>query len=254
MTRAFAADSLTVLVFDDGASLARRAADDAAAVLRDALAARTHANVLFASGNSQIAFLDELVRRPLDWGRVRGFHMDEYVGIPASHPASFRRYMRERVVARVPMQSFHLIEGDAPDPEGEAERYAALLRAQPIDLCCLGVGENGHLAFNDPPYADFADPRPVKIVELDTASRRQQVDEGHFASIDEVPTRAITVTIPTLLGADRLLAIVPESRKAPAVQAMLEGPVGTACPASVLRSQPHATLYLDRDAASLLRP
>ena len=142
--------------------------------------------------------------------------------------------------------------GDTGDAEAEARRYADLLRAHPLDLCCCGIGENGHLAFNDPPVADFDDPLDVKIVALDDASRRQQVAEGHFATVDDVPTHAITVTIPALLRAGRVLAIVPEMRKAAPVQAALEGPISTACPASFLRTQPHATLYLDADSASLL--
>jgi glucosamine-6-phosphate deaminase len=160
--------------------------------------------------------------------------------------------MRERIAARIPVREFHYLHGDAPDAAAEAQRYAALLDDHPLDLCCLGIGENGHLAFNDPPVADFDDPLDVKIVELDDDCRRQQVGEGHFASFDDVPARAITVTIPALLRAKCVLAIVPEARKAPPVAAALEGPVTTACPASILRRQPHARLYLDAESASLL--
>jgi glucosamine-6-phosphate deaminase len=206
---------------------------------------------MFATGNSQLAFLDALVREPgVEWGSVVGFHMDEYVGIPADHPASFRRYLRERLVERVPIGAFHFIDGDAPDPGAECHVYAELLRAHPLDLCCLGIGENGHLAFNDPPVADFDDPLDVKIVDLDDACRRQQVGEGHFPDVDAVPLRAVTVTIPALLHAGTVLAIVPEARKRTAVRRALEEPVSTACPASILRSQPHAVLHLDADSAS----
>jgi glucosamine-6-phosphate deaminase len=190
--------------------------------------------------------------REVDWRAVRAFHMDEYVGLPPTHSASFQRYMRERVASQLPVKEFHYLTGDAPDPEHEAARYEALLRAYPLDLCCAGIGENGHLAFNDPPVADFDDPRDVKVVALEPESRRQQVGEGHFATIDDVPKYAITVTIPALLRAGRVLVIAPELRKAKAVNEALYGPITTACPASILRRQPNATLYLDASSSTLL--
>jgi glucosamine-6-phosphate deaminase len=244
--------SLTVHV-DDVDEMARDAAVDAAEALRAAIAARGEANVMLATGNSQLAFLVELVQMPdLAWDRVRAFHMDEYVGLAPSHSASFQRYMRERVAARLPFLEFNYLAGDAPDAEAEAARYEALLRAHPLDLCCAGIGENGHLAFNDPPVADFDDPRDVKVVALEPASRHQQVGEGHFATIDDVPTHAITVTIPALLRAYRLVVIVPEARKAAPVRDALYGPISTACPASILRGQANATLYLDLESSALL--
>lgn len=253
MSATFAIEQLTVRVLDDVTDLARAAAGDAALVLARAIEERGEAAVMLATGNSQLAFLAELATRAdLDWARVTAFHMDEYVGLPASHPASFQRYMRERVALWLPLREFHYLRGDTPDPVGEANRYAALLRAHPLDLCCLGIGENGHLAFNDPPVADFEDPLDVKVVALDLACRLQQVGEGHFASLDDVPLRAITVTIPALLRAHRVLAIVPEARKREPVRAALTGPVTTLCPASILRRQPHATLYLDDESSSLL--
>lgn len=246
-------DSLRVEVFDDLAALASRAADDAASSIADAIRQRGVASVMLATGNSQLAFLDALAARgDVDWTRVVGFHMDEYLGMDPAHPASFRRYMRERVVGRVHPREFHEIAGDAPDPEAECERYAALLRTHPLDLCCLGIGENGHLAFNDPAVADFDDPRDVKIVELDATCRGQQVGEGHFPTLDDVPHRAITVTIPALLRAGHVVAIVPEARKAEPVRRALRGEITTACPASALRRHPHATLYLDPGSASKL--
>jgi len=211
--------------------------------------------VMLATGNSQLDFLAVLVTyTDIDWSRVTAFHMDEYVGLPPTHSASFQKYMRERVAARLPFRAFHYLQGDTGDAQAEADRYAALLHAHPLDLTCCGIGENGHLAFNDPPVADFEDPVAVKIVALEPASRRQQVAEGHFPTIDDVPTHAITVTIPALLRAARVLAIVPEARKAVPVRDALEGPISTACPASYLRTQPHATLYLDAESASLLTP
>jgi glucosamine-6-phosphate deaminase len=255
MSRLLEFDALTVHTAFDVDEMARDAAVDAAAFLRAVIDERAEANVMLATGNSQLMFLAELVQIPdVAWDRVRAFHMDEYVGLEPSHSASFQRYMRERVAAHLPVMEFHYLAGDAPDPEAEAARYEALLRTHPLDLCCAGIGENGHLAFNDPPVADFDDPRDVKVVPLDEASRRQQVGEGHFATIDDVPTHAITVTIPALLRAHRVLVIVPEARKARAVRAALYGEISTACPASTLRRQSNATLYLDPESSALLDP
>jgi glucosamine-6-phosphate deaminase len=246
-------DALTVKVFDGIDALARDAAINAADAIRGAIDARGEANVMLATGNSQLAFLAELVKiDDVAWSHVRAFHMDEYVGLPASHSASFQRYMRERVATQLPVKEFHYLTGDTGDAEAEARRYEGLLRAHPLDVCCCGIGENGHLAFNDPPFADFADPRAVKVVALEEVSRRQQVGEGHFASLSDVPTHAITVTIPALLAATRVLVIVPEARKAKPVHDALYGPVTTACPASVLRESPNATLYLDDESSALL--
>jgi glucosamine-6-phosphate deaminase len=244
---------LVVDVASDGLELGRMAADDAEATIASALAHRGEANVMLATGNSQLAFLAELVRRPVDWSRVVVFHMDEYLGMGGDHPASFGRYIRERVADVVRPKATHYVDGCNPGGgEAECSRYAALLGEHPVDLCCLGIGENGHLAFNDPPVADFADALDVKVVELDEACRRQQVGEGHFATMADVPTHAITVTIPALLRAGRVLAIVPEARKAEAVRRALVGPVGTACPATALRSCGHARLLLDAGSASRL--
>ncbi len=245
-------DRLRVEVHPDGDALARAAAADVAALLVKAVGERGRANAMFATGNSQLAFIDALVALPgIPWGNMTLFHMDEYVGAGPDHPAGFRRWIRERIADRVPAGAAHYIDGLA-DPGAECERYAALLRSHPIDVCVLGIGENGHLAFNDPPVADFADPRDVKVVELDVACRRQQVGEGHFASIEAVPTHAITVTVPALLRAGAVCAVVPEQRKAQPVRDALIGPVSTACPASALRTAAHATLYLDAESASLL--
>jgi glucosamine-6-phosphate deaminase len=244
-------DRLTVQIYETDEELARAAAAAAAGAIHAAVQARGVANVMFATGNSQLAFLDALTARTdVDWSAVVGFHMDEYVGISAAHPASFRRYLRERLVDHTHPRAFHSVEGDAPDPEQECARYGALLRAHPLDLCCLGVGENGHLAFNDPPVADFADPRAVKVVELDEPCRRQQVGEGHFPTLGDVPPSAITVTIPALLRARQVQAVVPDDRKRAAVRAALTGSITTACPASALRTHPDATLYLDEQSAA----
>src|SRR5205807_5217746 len=179
------------------------------------------------------------------------FHMDEYVGVGPDHPAGFRHWIHDRIEARAHPRATHYLDGLAP-PEAECRRYAGLLLDHPLDLCCAGIGENGHLAFNDPPVADFDDPRDVKIVALEPASRRQQVAEGHFAAIGDVPTHAITVTIPALLRAGRVLVIAPEARKAKPVHEALYGPVTTSCPASILRRQSNAALYLDAESSALL--
>lgn len=233
--------------------MARAAADTAAEVLRDAVARNGTANAMFATGNSQLAFVDALVAPTTDipWGKIVLFHMDEYVGIGPEHPASFQRWIRDRIDERTRPRAAHYLDGLARTDE-ECRRYAVLLGSHPLDLCCLGIGENGHLAFNDPPTADFEDDHDVKVVLLDGACRRQRVDEGHFATDDDVPAHAITVTIPALLRAGRVLAIVPEARKAAPVRAALQGPISTSCPASILQRAPHATIFLDPESASSL--
>jgi glucosamine-6-phosphate deaminase len=249
----FSADDLIVQIHPSIEHLARAAADAAADHLRLTLGQQDHATVILASAASQVRFLEHLTSLPgIDWSRISLFHMDEYLGIADSHPASFRRFLREHVQLRVQPNAFHFLAGDADQPLTECARYTALLRAQRIDLCCLGIGENGHLAFNDPPVADFNDPHVVKLVKLDEACRQQQVGEGAFPNLDAVPQFAYTLTIPTLCAARRILGIVPESRKAIAVQRALTGPIETACPASILRRQPHATLFLDVDSAAFL--
>lgn len=249
----FRVDQLEVRVFSSQAQLAQAAAAMAAQVLGESLSSRSSAAAILASANSQIAFVQALVaRKDIPWSRVTLFHMDEYLGISDQHPASFRRFMRERVEARLAPAHFHYLAGDADQPLDECDRYARLLAAQPIDLCCLGIGENGHIAFNDPPVADFADPRPVKLVKLDEACRQQQVGEGHYAALSEVPQYAFTLTIPTLCSARRMICIVPERRKARAVRDALCGPIHPACPASILRRQPHCVLMLDAESAAEL--
>jgi glucosamine-6-phosphate deaminase len=246
-------DAATVVVHPDTAGMARAAADEARAVLRAAVEARGEAHAMFATGNSQLAFVQALVHETEDvpWADIVVFHMDEYVGIGPDHPAGFQKWIRERIVEPAQPKAAYYV-GGLGDPEDECARYAGLLRQHPLDLCCLGIGENGHLAFNDPPVADFADPLDVKVVELDAGCRRQQVNEGHFPDLDAVPARAITVTVPALLRAGRVLAIVPEARKAEPVRAALTGPIASSCPASALRTIAHATVHLEPESARLL--
>jgi glucosamine-6-phosphate deaminase len=246
-------DAVTVNVHRDLAAMARAAADEAAAVMRAAAAARGVVHAMFATGNSQLDFVHALVQETdhVPWADTVVFHMDEYVGVGPDHPAGFQRWIRERIVEPAQPRAAYYVEG-LGDPEVECARYARLLRDHPLDLCCLGVGENGHLAFNDPPVADFDDPLDVKVVELEPACRLQQVHEGHFPDFDAVPTRAVTVTIPALLRAGRVLAVVPEARKAEPVRAALTGPIATVCPASVLRRATNAVIHLEPESAALL--
>jgi len=208
---------------------------------------------MFATGNSQLEFTDALVAmHGIPWNRVVLFHMDEYVGIPPDHPAGFAKWIRERIVDRVHPMTANLVDPTA-DPREECLRYSGLLTENPLDLCCLGIGENGHLAFNDPPGADLNDPEALRVVTLEQSCRLQQVNEGHFPDISSVPAQAITVTIPALLSAGRVIAIVPEARKAAPVAAALEGPISSDCPASALRTKPGASLHLDPGSAELLK-
>lgn len=248
-------EALRVEIHPDAAAMGEAAAAAAVETVRAAIAAHGKARVVLATGNSQLPLFAALgAAKDVDWGRVEVFHMDEYLGLDADHPASFRRFLREHVLDGLGVGAFHGIDGAPDRAEATMATYAAALRRAPIDLCCMGIGENGHLAFNDPPFARFDDDRMLRVVTLDDVSRRQQVGEGHFPDLAAVPERAITLTIPALLRARRVLVVVPEARKAEAVQRALEGPIETACPASILRTVEHATLYLDRDSAGRLRP
>jgi glucosamine-6-phosphate deaminase len=246
-------DKLPVEIYRDFDAAGYAAAATAAEILRIAVKVRGSANLILATGNSMLSFLNSLRKaNDIEWSKVRVFHMDEYVGMKADHPASFRRFLQEKIIDHVHPSEFFGINGDASDIEQECKRYSDLLNRYPSDLCCLGFGENGHLAFNDPPFANFNDPLWVKIVSLNVRSRLQQVGEGHFASLKDVPLRAITLTIPALLAARKVLGIVPEKRKAEAVKIALNGPISEDCPGSILRITEHARLFLDRDSASLL--
>ena len=243
---------MEIKVFSTQAELAASAARQAADALRRALHARGKAHVIAATGTSQFEFLEALVKAPgIDWSRTVFFHLDEYVGLPVTHPASFRRYLRERIVDKVRPGQFHFIEGDAPDPKAEAARVGALIKAHPIDVAFVGIGENGHLAFNDPP-ADFETKDPYLVVSLDEACRRQQLGEGWFPRLEDVPARAISMSIHQILDADEILCIVPDARKAKAVRDCLEGAVSPQHPASILQRHPNTTVYLDAASAALL--
>lgn len=233
--------------------MSRAAARHASRALREAIAARGRVRIVAATGASQVDFLAALTAAPdIDWRRVEMFHLDEYVGLPVDHPASFRKYLLDRLIRPTGMGRYHLLEG-----ERDAARAAALvgrqLSASPVDVAFVGIGENGHLAFNDPP-ADFTSDAPYLVVTLDAACRRQQVAEGWFASVDDVPARAISMSIRQILTSREIVCVVPDARKADAVRACLEGDVSPMAPASILRTHANATVYLDEGSASLLSP
>ena len=251
--RYYEVETLKVEVHPDSRAAGAAAAQAACKALIDLAQARESVGVIFATGASQFEILNELTRiAELPWNQIRGFHMDEYIGIAEDHPASFRRYLRERLTSKVRMKEFFEIDGSAPDPEKTSREYASELRSADPQLCFLGIGENGHLAFNDPPVADFADPLDAKIVKLDDVCRQQQMAEGWFASIDEVPEHAITLTIPALFRVPTLIVSVPGSRKEKIVRRTFEEFISTACPATILRTHPNATVYLDLESASEL--
>jgi glucosamine-6-phosphate deaminase len=244
-------EALAVNVFDDKDALAMVAAEQAAASIRRAIRARQHARIIAATGAAQFEFLEALTKAvDIDWRCVEMFHLDEYIGLPMSHPASFRRFLQERLIQKVGITNYHFLDGDT-DPSATIRRVGKALVAAPIDIAFVGIGENGHLAFNDPP-ADFETEEPYLIVNLDEACRLQQVGEGWFSSISETPKQAISMSIRQILKADEILAVVPDSRKAKAVQACLEGEIGPMAPASILRRHQNTTVYLDRNSAALL--
>ena len=244
-------EKLQAKVYVDRAALGRAAGEAAAAKLRELIATKP-VSVIFAAAPSQNEFLETLVAaKGIDWSRVTAFHMDEYVGLPGSAPQSFGRWLRDRIFDKVKPKTVHYLDGMAKDSGQECARYAALLKAAPPDITCMGIGENGHLAFNDPPVADFDDPKVVKVITLDVASRQQQVNDGCFDALDSVPKTAMTLTIPTLLSAPWIYCMVPGPRKAPAVKRTLDGEISTECPATILRRHERAVLFLDKDSASL---
>lgn len=246
----FTKDKLNVSVFDDSEEMGLAAAVAVSKTLHDIIDAKGFANLILATGASQFSFLKYLHQQEINWQKVNVFHLDEYKGLPESHPASFRKYLKERILQKVKPGAIYFLNGDAPDTDTEVMRYEELLKKHPVDVACIGIGENGHIAFNDPPVADFDDPKWVKVVELDEACRNQQLGEGWFPSLDEVPTHALSLTIPAIMSCKAISCVVPDERKADAVFHTLNDPITTKCPATILRRHPDALLYLDKYSAS----
>ena len=252
-SKSFYVDHLLVEVYASEMEMSESVAKITHQYLQNLLDKQDTVAILLATGNSQIRFLEALIAlEGIDWSRIILFHLDEYLGITSDHPASFRRYLLERVEEKVCPQQFYYIAGDTLQPIAECDRYTRLLENQPIDLCFLGIGENGHLAFNDPAVADFQDPAKVKLVKLDHVNRQQQVNTAYFANLADVPQYAFTVTISMICTAKKIICLAPATRKAQVVKTLLTGNITTNCPASILRQQPQATLFLDVNSASLL--
>ena len=251
MVKEFRVDRLSVQIFENKTELGRAAAETAGQYISDAIDKRGEAVIILATGASQFDFLNSLTEKPLDWQSIVAFHLDEYVGLPETHPASFRKYLRDRIIDKTGIGTYYLIQGDQTDPEAECRRLESLLDQYTVDAAFVGIGENGHLAFNDPP-ALFDEETKFKVVSLADTSRRQQIGEGWFSTMEEVPRQAITMTIPAIMESRAIICTVPEKRKAEAAKRMLMGEISPECPASILRKHPEATLFLDSDSASML--
>lgn len=245
-------EKLSVKIYDTRAEMGKAAAEDAAKRINAIIAEKGEANLVFAAAPSQNELLEGLLAADIDWSKVRGFHQDEYVGISDKEPAGFGNFLRRAIFDKVNFKELHYLLCDESATEAKCAEYTELLKKYPIDLIFLGFGENGHMAFNDPAVADFNDPKMIKVVELDDVCRQQQVNDGCFATINDVPKQAMTLTLSFIMSVPQAVCVVPNSRKANAVKNALRGEVTTACPASILRNHPNAALYLDKDSASLL--
>jgi glucosamine-6-phosphate deaminase len=245
---------MLIRVFNDKHTLGHAAAEQAATAIRRALSERGEARIIAATAASQLEFLYALTKAPsIDWSKVEAFHLDEYIGLPMTHPGSFRKMLMEQLINKTGIRRYHLLPGDAADPAAAIREASKNLASSPIDVAFLGIGENGHIAFNDPP-ADFNTEEPYIIVNLDEACRQQQVGEAWFADISQVPEQAISMSAKQILKAKEILAVVPDKRKAQAIKACFEGEISPMAPASILRRHPNATIYLDTNSASLLGP
>ena len=245
-------DKLNVKVYQTREEMGRAAAEEAAAAIRAAIAAKGEINMIFAAAPSQNEFLAHLIAdKSIDFTKINAFHMDEYIGLSPQAPQGFGNFLRERLFDRVPFKTVNTIDSTAADPEAECRRYAALLQAHPCDIVCMGIGENGHIAFNDPP-ADFDTEKPYLVIKLDEKCRRQQLGEGWFPTLADVPERAISMSCRQILKSKAIINTVPDKRKAEAVRGALEGPLTNLCPSSILRTHSDVATFLDRDSASLL--
>jgi len=252
MNRELKKDNLVIKIFETKDKLGEAAANSVAEKLKEAISGKGKANLILATGASQFQFLEHLQKQEIDWKKITVFHLDEYKGMPVTHPASFRKYLKERILDKVKPEKVYYLEGDADDIDSVLASYEELLRTHPVDVACIGIGENGHIAFNDPPVADFDDPKLVKVVELDEACRKQQLGEGWFPTFDDVPTHALSLTIPAIMNCKHISCVVPDERKAEAVFNTVNALISTACPATILRQHPDVILYLDSDSASKL--
>lgn len=250
MEKSFQIGNLAVNIYGETMAMGEAAANFVAEKLKNAIDERGGANLILATGASQFSFLAALQTKEIDWGKITVFHLDEYKGISDSHPASFRKYLKERILDQVAPKRIYFLNGDAEDLEGEITRYEKALTLHPIDIACIGIGENGHIAFNDPAVANFKDPKLVKVVELDEACRNQQLGEGWFPTFNDVPKQALSLTIPAIMGCRTISCVVPDERKAQAVYNALYNDINTNCPASILRMHQDTTLFLDKAAAS----
>tara|TARA_R100000935_G_C2842061_1_gene172014 strand:- start:16096 stop:16857 length:762 start_codon:yes stop_codon:yes gene_type:complete len=253
MEKSFRIENLSIEIYGQSKEMGAAAADYVTRKLNDAIVKKGGANLILATGASQFSFLEALQTKEIDWGRITVFHLDEYKGISESHPASFRKYLKERILNKVAPKKIYFLNGDAANLQLEIKNYEEALQAHPIDIACIGIGENGHIAFNDPAVADFQDPKLVKVVELDEACRNQQLGEGWFPSFDDVPKEAVTLTITAIMNCKAISCVVPDERKAQAVYNSLYGDISTSCPASILRTHPETVLFLDKASASLIK-
>ena len=245
---------MLIKVFNNKTALGRAAADQASTAIRRAISERGEARIIAATAASQLEFLDALTKAPgIDWSKVEAFHLDEYIGLPITHPGSFRKMLMEQLVSKTGITRYHLLAVRSADPAAVLKKVGKQLASKPIDIAFLGIGENGHIAFNDPP-ADFNTEEPYIIVNLDEACRQQQVGEAWFANISQVPKQALSMSAKQILKAKEILAVVPDKRKAQAIKACFEGEISPMVPASILRRHPDATIYLDTNSASLLGP
>jgi glucosamine-6-phosphate deaminase len=253
LTKSFYKDKLKVEIFEKTEDMGEASATFVADKLNEALAIKGSASIILGTGASQYPFLDALFKKKIDWTKITLFHLDEYIGLSDQHPASFRKFLKERIADKVNPKAAFYLNGDAPDINAEIKRYEMLLKSHPVDVACIGIGENGHIAFNDPAVADFNDPQYLKVVEMDAACRMQQVGEGWFPTINHVPKEAVTLTITAIMDCKTLSCSVPDERKSEAVYNSLTGDVSTSCPASIIRKHNDAHLFLDRFAAKKIQ-
>ena len=253
MEKSFQVENLAVKIYNEPTAMGIAAADYVAGKLQAAISEKGAANLILATGASQFSFLEALQQKEIEWKKITVFHLDEYKGLSESHPASFRKYLKERILNNVAPKKIYFLNGDVKDVEQEVRRYEEALKVHPIDIACIGIGENGHIAFNDPAVADFKDPKLVKVVELDEACRNQQLGEGWFPTFDDVPKEALTLTITAILSCKAISCVVPDERKAQAVYNTLYGDISTSCPGSILRTHKETVLFLDKASASLIK-